>query len=381
MSTDYGYHGVPRWDDFSLDDEMRARKRFSRFFISLFVFLIIANLSAVAIQFGISIIFGADKSAEIASSPYFVWILQVVSMYILAFPAMWLIVRPMRNTVRSKKILSIKEFIVYFLIAEGLMTVGNLLGNILSVFFSSLVGYDLSNNTSELILSSPVWIIILVAVIIGPIVEELIFRKLLMDKLGMYGDRIAIIVSAVSFGVFHGNIFQVFYAAMLGALLAYIYSRTGKILYTIGLHILINFFGSVIPLPFARASEKLLEMSELMMSGAEIDIAEYSSLGFMVGAYTLVQYGLAIAGLVLLVRKYRSRGFFVSDRCEVLIPKNRRVSVIIKNAGMIFFIVIISVTFIISLLPDISQFTGITPTPDEGANIMSQISALLKGAI
>ena len=344
----------PHWSDYSPEDHTRAKKKFSRFFLSLFVYLIVANVVAIAIQVGSILLLGAEEAAKLSAGPYFVWIVQVLSMYVIAFPAFYLINHGMKSVIRTKGKMKITDLLVTFLIAEGLMVVGSIVSNILTSVFTMFFGYELNNNTSDIIMSSPIWLIILVAVIIGPIVEELMFRKLLMDKLGAYGDRICIIVSAVSFGIFHGNLFQVFYAAMLGALLAYVYSKTGNVIYTIILHIAINFFGSVLPMLIMEPAERLLELSEQVTSGAEVDYAEYLRLTMIVGSYSMVQYGLAIAGIVLLISKLRNRQLFVSDRCEVLIPKERRASVIVGNVGAILFLVIIGLTFITSLMPDLS---------------------------
>ena len=375
--TDYGYYGEPRWNDFSLNDEATARSRFSRFFLSVFIYLLVANLSVLGIQFALILTKGYEEAQIIFNGRYFVWIVQVLCMYVIAFPILFFIVRGMKSVFRSKTKMKISDFLVTFLIAEGLMTIGSIVANILTSAFSSFTGYELPNTTAELIENSPVWLVILVAVIIGPVVEELIFRKLLMDKLGMYGDRIAIIVSAISFGVFHGNLFQVFYAALLGALLAFVYSKTGNILHTIALHITINFFGSVVPMPFISLSEKLLEMGEPPLDGSNFDYAEYIKLLSAVSAYSMFQYGLAIAGIILLISKWKRKDFFVSDRCEVLIPKEKRASVIVKNAGAILFIIVIAGIFIINFLsatpivPD-----EVIPEGNGGANIFNGIRGL-----
>lgn len=52
--------------------------------------------------------------------------------------------------------------------------------------------------------------------IIGPIFEEILFRKILIDKTIKYGARISIIISALLFGLFHGNVNQFFYAFLMG---------------------------------------------------------------------------------------------------------------------------------------------------------------------
>ncbi|MBQ9069964.1 MAG: CPBP family intramembrane metalloprotease [Clostridia bacterium] len=341
------YYATPRWNDFTIDDERRAKRRFSRFFLATFIYMLLANVVAIAVELIITLVMGEGANA-ILGSVWYVWGLNVFVMYIVAFPTLFLIVKGMKNTVRTKKKLRASDFLVFFLIGEALMTVGSLIGNYLNMMIGVFVGHEITNTTSELIESSPVWLIILVAVIIGPIVEELIFRKLLMDKLGMYGDRIAILVSAVAFGIFHGNLYQLFYAFLLGLLLAYVYSKTSNILYPILLHMLMNFFGSVLPLPLLDYMDRYTEIMEIMAAGGEYDMAEYTRLTMILGSYSLVQWGLVIAGFIFLY-KLRKK-FFVSDRCEVLIPKERRAAVILGNAGVILYISLMLVSMALGII-------------------------------
>ena len=49
-------------------------------------------------------------------------------------------------------------------------------------------------------------------------------------------------------------------------------------------------------------------------------------------------FSLVAAG-VFILSKYR-RKFFISDRCEIEIPKKKRASVIALNVGTILFIVV-----------------------------------------
>ena len=328
------YYGTPRWEDFTIDDEKRARRRFSRFFTSVFVYMLLSSLLAVGIEIAVTLIAG-KKAESILGSAWFIWALNIFVMYIASLPVFYLIVRKMRSTVRVKEKMKVSEFFILFVIAEALMTLGNMIGTYLNMIIGAFLGKDINNATSELIEKSPVWLIILVAVVIGPIVEELIFRKFLMDKLGMYGDRIAIVVSAVSFGIFHGNLYQLFYATLLGFLLAYMYSKTSNIWYPIAMHMLINFCGSVIPLPFIDKMERFEEIVAIIEAGGEYNATEFAELSMLIGSYSLIQWAFTVAGIILLYKLKRK--FFVSDRCETFIPKERYASVIVGNVGVILF--------------------------------------------
>ncbi len=350
------YYATPRWDDFTLDDEKRARARFSRFFLSATIYLVVATAVIYAAMFAIRLAMG-DNAGSVLNSMWFTWGAQVVAMYMIAFPLLYMIVRGMRSTVRVKSKMKFGEFLKLFCVAEAFMMVGNIIGETLNSVIDLFVPGDITDTTEELILNSPVWVIILVAVIIGPIVEELIFRKLLMDKLGIYGDRIAIVVSAVAFGLFHGNLYQFFYATLLGLVLAYIYSRTSNIIYPILMHMTLNFFGSIVPLPVLENTDRFMELYNIFLETAEENTAEFyalygeefSRLSLIVGGYSLIVYTFVIAGIVIFIRNRRR--IFVSDRCEVLIPRERRASVILGNVGAIAFIVLAAINIILHLIP------------------------------
>ena len=48
------------------------------------------------------------------------------------------------------------------------------------------------------------------------------------------------------FGLFHLNLFQFFYAFGLGLMFGYVYMRTSQLRYSIVMHMIINFNGSVL---------------------------------------------------------------------------------------------------------------------------------------
>ena len=58
--------------------------------------------------------------------------------------------------------------------------------------------------------------------ILAPITEELLFRGLIQRTLMPYGKRFAILCTAFTFGIFHGNLFQAPYAFLVGLVLGYV---------------------------------------------------------------------------------------------------------------------------------------------------------------
>lgn len=84
--------------------------------------------------------------------------------------------------------------------------------------------------------------------ILPSIVEEIIFRGLILQYLGRAGARflVANLIQAVLFGVFHMNFVQGIYTALLGFLLGWLAYRYDSILVPMVLHAIFNLFGTVL---------------------------------------------------------------------------------------------------------------------------------------
>jgi len=83
---------------------------------------------------------------------------------------------------------------------------------------------------------------VLCIAIVGPVVEELVFREAFLGYMVRNGVNkwIAIIASALAFGIIHLNPAQVPFAAAMGFILGIIYYKTGNIVIPIILHVLNN---------------------------------------------------------------------------------------------------------------------------------------------
>lgn len=154
----------------------------------------------------------------------------------------------------EKKSLSLGQFLVVALMTYGLWGIGVLIGN-LPMFF----GVTESNGMDELLngLKAEAIPMYLYMVIGAPIFEELACRKFLLDRLHPYGEGFAMLVSALLFGLIHGNSGQFFLAFFIGLLFAMVYMRTGRIVYTMLLHGMIN-LTATLPEFFALADIDIL---------------------------------------------------------------------------------------------------------------------------
>ncbi len=112
-------------------------------------------------------------------------------------------------------------------------------------FLLIALGYNLEDQSNIDVLDklySPIMLFFLVTV--QPIGEEVFFRGFLLEKLeGFAGKNLAIICSAILFGVAHmsyGMLYPVVFAVIIGFVLAYIVIKTNNLYSAIIAHIVIN---------------------------------------------------------------------------------------------------------------------------------------------
>ena len=94
----------------------------------------------------------------------------------------------------------------------------------------------------ELIAAGNPWIMFVTVVILAPVIEEIIYRGVMMDLFRSVGLKISVIVflQALIFGVIHGNWLQGMYAFLLGIFLGLIYLKVQSIWMPILMHITFN---------------------------------------------------------------------------------------------------------------------------------------------
>lgn len=92
--------------------------------------------------------------------------------------------------------------------------------------------------------SFEVIVLVLATCMFGPIAEELLFRGLLMNSLWkVFGLHKAVILSAICFGVLHGNsMITIVSATFMGIALAYTYAINRNLLDSIIAHLIYNTF-------------------------------------------------------------------------------------------------------------------------------------------
>ena len=100
---------------------------------------------------------------------------------LIAMPLCWLLLllipKDASPEIGTRTPLSFKKLLFYFPCAFALMLAGSLTGRLID----ALLGGDLSNVVSDTMSAVDPWVTLLCAVIVGPIAEELFFRKAMID--------------------------------------------------------------------------------------------------------------------------------------------------------------------------------------------------------
>ena len=167
--------------------------------------------------------------------------------------------------------------------------------------------------------------------IIPPLVEEFIFRGVILSRLQKYGNGFAIFASSLLFALYHGNIMQLIFAFICGFVLGFVTIRTKNIFIPIIIHLINNSISVTGELLYEYCYENFANM---------ISSAIILSL-FALGAISLIY--------LIIKRKY----FFKHDDdapvCELSLSS--KLANLVFNPGFIgllIFYVSASVTFLMS---------------------------------
>lgn len=307
--------------------------------LSYFVFLAVVTL----LQLGISVAV-QTFCAELVYLHYpLFFLMTMLPIYVIGYPILLGMSRNKPAVKRQKHSLGAGNFMIVLMMCFGVMIVGNILGLIVNGVIGAIKGSAVDSAIDSVMTGNSFWMNVLVVGILAPVFEELIFRKLLVDRMLRYGEAVAVLVSGLMFGLFHGNFGQFFYATFLGMIFAYVYAKTANVEYTIILHMIINML-STLMVPVLQKLTVLDDITALMDPEVIASIILPLLLLFL---YMILLYGFGIAGIVLLIVKRKK---FTFAPGEVTLPKGKKASVVWGNAGMILFTIGCLAMFVLAVL-------------------------------
>lgn len=325
---------------------------------------------------------------DINSRGFITTINNIVSLFNILIPdciallCFWLFTKKTPNAEKEDSKLNFGLWFAMFIMCFGIGGIGSVLGMIVNAIITApatLLGLLIKsfaavltsqNIVTDLTYGDGSFAYLLfeipITAIFIPIVEELIFRKALIDKTAKYGYGPAILLSALTFGIFHGNFSQLFYAFGLGILFAYVYCYTGKVRYSIFMHMGYNFYAAAI-IPIARKmipvevlntfqeateqfhidanAERYLNALSNAVAKHPISIAGIIAVVAAVAFYLV----LIIAGIILMIAFL---GKFLRFRKTINLGEKGIKRLAIFNFGSILFLALGALLFSIRILAD-----------------------------
>lgn len=323
----------------------QTRRDFSRIGASLCLMVVVWYALATVLEGALYAAVGGKGEAPN-------WVTYVgsgVPLYLIAMPIAVMLMG--KSTVIETRKFDMKPglFFKLLLMCLPMMWAGSVFGSMLSMVLSN---GEATDRVADLAMQTNIWNVVFL-VIVGPIFEEWLFRKQLIDHTRKYGEKTAILLSGLAFGLFHMNLFQFFYAFLLGLMFGYVYTRTSKLRYSTAMHMIINFNGGVLaPWVLTRVDlDQLEKVSEAAENGNAAAMEQWASQnveGLAIMLVYFVLYGAVIlAGFVLLIRNFKKFEFYTAPE---ELPRGTRVKTVCGNVGMIMFIMVTCMLTAVNLL-------------------------------
>jgi len=133
-------------------------------------------------------------------------------------------------------------------------------------------------------------------VVIAPVFEEFLCRGIMYDALKPYGTGIAIIISALLFGLMHGSLYMLFYTTAYGLVLGYLRYATGSLFTVTVIHAIVN----------SIAAGALLLLYLVNMTNEENKLINSIYFIYLVAVLVMIIVGIVVfLSKIPAIRKYR----------------------------------------------------------------------------
>lgn len=157
---------------------------------------------------------------------------------VIIIPVLSIILKQDKKSREEKSVIVKKEEYIYPFLAGIFMCLGcNWLID-MSGIINIFTGF---NEVADSLYGGSIIFEFIAMVIIAPLLEEILFRGIIFARLREYMSvKVAIVISALIFGIIHGNVVQGIYAFIIGICLAYIYERYNTLLAAVLFHMAAN---------------------------------------------------------------------------------------------------------------------------------------------
>ena len=196
----------------------------------------------------------------------------------------------------------------------------------LVMFINGVTSLFAENNVNtvldELVNSNPLWLNLVLIALLPAVVEEFLFRGLILNGYKKRNPMVAIILSAVLFGLMHMNLNQFSYAFAIGIIFGLMAYATGSLLPSIMSHFIIN--GTSVVITHVTVN------NAMEVAGVEPKMIDYIYAYAGMGILAIV--GLAIGYFVFKGICNKNRGF---ENVKRIFSKSHR-STFVEAEGKFF---------------------------------------------
>lgn len=165
-------------------------------------------------------------------------------------------------------------------------------------------------------------------VILAPLFEEYWFRGVIQTSLMPYGNGFAILVSALCFGMAHGNIHQFCYTFIVGICLGYVRYATGCIMPTTIMHAMFNSIAAIAVV--AVKTDTFVTAMSKMQKGSPVTSGEEAYLTVLM-IYVVLVLIIALVGMGAAIGKLKNNRLYRPVNNYPELSKKQKFAAIAKN--------------------------------------------------
>ena len=300
-----------------------VKQRFSRIGLFASAFLMLGNVIAPMLIIYALVTFLKVPIMSLLSGNA-MYLITYGGLYLIALPVAYLFIAgvpPMPQIKENNIKYSFSQLVQISVIMLGVNYIFSLLTGLLQEALPFL--QDSYDSAIEGMLTNNFLLAFLIVVVIAPIMEEVLFRKMILSRLQGFGDLFAIVACGLFFGLFHCMLTQFFFATAFGIILSYVTLRTGNIKLAVFLHFLNNFIS-------------------FMLSAATLTLPEATSEKISM-AFTFFIIVMIMSAVVLLLR---NRQNIVLEKSRITFYGMQPSALFYSSIGVVvYFITSFALTF------------------------------------
>lgn len=270
-----------------------------------------------------------NVALEILEEPAVLHTVQIVlSCCIFILPFLIVIANSGKS---SKEVLAFGKsekglFLPLVLMGIGFCAFANIVTGIIGNIFSS-IGIEYSAPEMETPEGAFGFVLVVLSTAVVPaLVEEFALRGAVLGSLRKYGDGFAIGVSAILFGLIHGNLVQIPFAFVVGLALGYAVVKTGTVWTGVVIHFINNFISILLDTALSHTESVYIE-----------------------NAVGTVYYMLCLLcffiGLLLL--KNKSGSVLRTEEPEMLLSNRQKLATFFSSPMIIIFMALVAIECVI----------------------------------